>query len=102
MKNLSLNSDVFLCNWCEKVFPTKTDLFQHFLVVHQDKLLSGEEYGNRKPTEHSEILQKEIEDLEKKVLGFTQETYQVLSKSTLCFLLMFFLQESYFALWGGL
>ncbi|KAL4220004.1 Interferon regulatory factor 2 [Mactra antiquata] len=62
---------VFLCHWCEKVFPSRVDLFQHFLVIHQDKLLSGEEYKMKRET-----LQQEIEDLEKKVLGFTQENIQ--------------------------
>ncbi|XP_053404388.1 uncharacterized protein LOC123555815 isoform X2 [Mercenaria mercenaria] len=75
-KEVSGILNVFLCNWCEKVFPTKVDLFQHFLIIHQDKLLSGEEYGARKHTQPTEKLQQEIEDLEKKVLGFTQETYQ--------------------------
>jgi hypothetical protein len=55
------------------------DLFQHFLTVHQDKLLSGEEYGARKHTEYSESLQQEIADLEKKVLGFTQESFPVIN-----------------------
>lgn len=76
-----INVDVFLCNWCEKVFPSKVDLFQHFLIIHQDKLLSGEDYDVRKQTPHSEKLQQEIEDLEKKVLGFTQETFQVATVS---------------------
>lgn len=67
-------TDVFLCHWCEKVFPSRVDLYQHFLIVHQDKLLSGEEYKMKRET-----LQQEIEDLEKKVLGFTQESIQVLS-----------------------
>ncbi|XP_060593780.1 uncharacterized protein LOC132748234 [Ruditapes philippinarum] len=75
-KEVSGILNVFLCNWCEKVFPTKVDLFQHFLIIHQDKLLSGEEYGARKHTQPTEKLQQEIEDLEKKVLGFTQDSYQ--------------------------
>lgn len=47
-------------------------LFQHFLIEHQDKLLSGEEYH-----QEGTALQREIEDLEKKVLSFTRESYKV-------------------------
>jgi len=51
------------------------ELFQHFLIIHQDKLLSGEEYN-----QDGNALQKEIEDLEKKVLNFTRDTFKVCMK----------------------
>ena len=57
------------------MFKTKVELFQHFLIIHQDKLLSGEEYN-----QDGNALQKEIEDLEKKVLNFTRDTFKVCMK----------------------
>ncbi|XP_052286610.1 uncharacterized protein LOC127882168 isoform X2 [Dreissena polymorpha] len=62
---------VFVCNWCEKVFPSKVELFQHFLTAHQERLLAHEEYQRE-----GSSLQREIEDLEKKVLNFTREKYK--------------------------
>ncbi|XP_052803640.1 uncharacterized protein LOC128233821 [Mya arenaria] len=62
---------VYLCSWCKKVFPSRVELFQHFLVEHQERLLAREEYH-----QEGSNLQREIEDLEKKVFNFTREKFK--------------------------
>ncbi|WAR04409.1 IRF2-like protein, partial [Mya arenaria] len=63
--------NVYLCSWCKKVFPSRVELFQHFLVEHQERLLAREEYH-----QEGSNLQREIEDLEKKVFNFTREKFK--------------------------
>ena len=65
-------ADVFLCSWCQRVFPSKVELFQHFLVDHQGRLLAHDEYVRQ-----GSNLQREIEDLEKKVFSFPTQKFKV-------------------------
>ena len=52
---------------------TKVELFQHYLIDHQDNLIAASEVETEKPDPK---LQKEIADLEKSVLGVV---YKVIS-----------------------
>ena len=52
--------------------------------MHQDKLLAGEDYGDqaghdKSDPKHQKLLE-EIQDLEQKVLGFSEKSYQVNTK----------------------
>ena len=71
IKRMVCISDVFRCIWCEKVWATKVELFQHFLIDHQDNLVASAEAESDRPSGSSKDpkLQKEIADLEKRVLG---------------------------------
>ena len=63
-------SDVFRCIWCEKVWTTKVELFRHFLIDHQDNLIaSAAESDGSSSSNKDPKLQREIADLEKRVLG---------------------------------
>ena len=71
LKRMVSISDVFRCIWCEKVWATKVELFQHFLIDHQDNLVASAEADSDRPSGSNKDpkLQKEIADLEKRVLG---------------------------------
>ena len=71
IKRMVCISDVFRCIWCEKVWATKVELFQHFLIDHQDNLVASAEAESDRPSGSNKDpkLQKEIADLEKRVLG---------------------------------
>ncbi|KAL3885276.1 hypothetical protein ACJMK2_025360 [Sinanodonta woodiana] len=76
---------VYLCQWCEKCFPTKLELFQHFLLLHQDMLVLTQASAHvqasvsQAATESEDskaMLQREIEVLEEQVLGISRGNIQ--------------------------
>lgn len=61
---------MYKCIWCEKVCGTKVELFQHYLIDHQDNLIaSASESDISADGKPDPKLQREIADLEKSVLG---------------------------------
>ncbi|KAK3609369.1 hypothetical protein CHS0354_036608 [Potamilus streckersoni] len=76
---------VYLCQWCEKCFPTKLELFQHFLLLHQDMLVLTQASAHVQASvsqaategdDSKSMLQREIEVLEEQVLGISRGNIQ--------------------------